>query len=245
MESRSLCILGACRNVEAYLPQVLENLNTIASWWKECKIVVYENDSTDQTPHILAEWKASGGHREVVQESNLEQRYPMRTDRLAYIRNRLLHYIPPTFDYVFMVDMDDVFTKPIQKSSFEACFTVECDVVTADTEGYYDIWALRIPGVLEFDCWQMVYTLMNRGITEQEAKQLAIHDYTTFMNSLTTPIIVHSAFNAGALFKVSAIRSCCRFLGSVDGREICEHVPFQNCIRSHGARILFHPEFKL
>lgn len=245
MENRSLCILGACRNVEAYLPQVLENLNTIATWWKECKIVVYENDSTDQTSHILSEWKSLGPHREVVQESNLDERYPRRTDRLAYIRNRLLHYIPPTFDYVFMVDMDDIFTKPVQKSSFEACFTVDCDVVTADTDGYYDIWALRIPGVLEVDCWYLVHLLISRGIAEQEAIEMAIQKYNRFMNSLTSPMDVHSAFNGGALFKVSAIHQCCRFLGKLNGIQICEHIPFQNCIRSHGARILFHPEFKL
>ena len=246
MENKTCCIVGACQNVEKFLPQVLENMNTISSWWKECKIVIYENDSTDDTPHILEEWKAQGGHRELVQETGVAARYPHRTERLAYIRNRLLHYVPPSFDYMFMVDMDDVFAKPIRKESFEACFQLKSwDVLTANTDWYYDIWALRVPGMIDFDCWKKYYSLIHSGISEKDALWDAIDQFKERMSKLNQIIIVNSAFNAGALFKVSAIRSCCKFAGRVKDEEICEHVPFQNCLRSHGARILFHPEFKL
>ena len=246
MESKSCCIVGACQNVAGYLPQVLANMNTIASWWRECKIVIYENDSTDDTPRILLEWKNEGGHRELVQETGLAARYPGRTDRLAYIRNRLLHYVPPQFDYMFMVDMDDVFTKPVRKESFEACFQLKSwDVMTANTDWYYDIWALRVPGMIDFDCWKRYYELLRAGYSTKDATWTAIEQYKERMSKLNQIVIVHSAFNAGALYKVSAIRTCCKFVGHVNGNEICEHVPFQACLRSHGARILFHPEFKL
>jgi hypothetical protein len=247
MDTKTLCIVGACQNVEAFLPQVLANLTTISSWWKECKIVIYENDSTDNTSTHLHEWKAKGGHIELVQETNLRQRFPNRVERLAYIRNRLLHYVPPFFDYMFVVDMDDVFAKPVQKASFEACFEVKSwDVMTAATDWYYDIWALRVPGLIEFDCWEEYYRLRRIGISEQRAKFDAIETYKEIMSHQTDTLLVHSAFNAGALYKISTIRSCCRYSGkTLDGKEICEHVPFHTCMRSHGGRILFNPKFKL
>lgn len=246
MDTKTLCIVGTCQNVEPFLSQVLANFTTIASWWKECKIVIYENDSIDNTAALLHEWKSKGGHIEIVQETNLRDRYPNRVERLAYIRNRLLHYVPPFFDYMFMVDMDDLFAKPVQKASFEACFELKSwSVMTAATDWYYDIWALRVPGLIEFDCWQEYYRLQRIGRSEQQAKFDAIEKYREIMSHQKDIVLVHSAFNAGALYKISDIRSCCRFVGKLNGIEICEHVPFQACIRSHGSRILFNPKFKL
>lgn len=249
MDGKSICIVGACKNAEGHLPDVLRNLDTVASWWKEAKIVLFENDSTDKTPEILHAWIAEkGGHREIVQETGLHERITGRTTRLAHIRNRLLYHVPTWFDYVFMVDLDDVFRAPVQKESFESCFRLDnWDVITAMGHAgyYYDVWALRVPGLIESDCWQDVYRLRNSGMSNEEAVDTAISKCNRFMNAVTEPIVVHSAFNVGMLMKVSTIHPCCRYSGNVNGWEICEHVPFQTCLRSHGARIIFNPNFKL
>lgn len=247
METKTLCIVGACKNAAAFLPILLPKLTTIASWWKECKIVIYENDSTDETSELLHAWKALGGHIDIVQETNLDTRYPSRVERLAYIRNRLLHYVPSFFDYMLMVDLDDVFLAPPSKEAFESCFTLKSwDVMTANGRGsYYDIWALRVPGLIEFDCWTRYYQLLRQGVPKQQATYEAIEKYKDIMATMNQILPVFSAFNIGILCKVSAIHPCCRFCASVNGAEICEHVPFQNCLRSHGARILFNPFFRL
>ena len=247
MENKTLCIVGACKDVAPFLPKVLENVDRIASWWKECKIVIFENDSTDGTKQILQEWKEKGGHKELVQETNVSQRYPHPIERLAYIRNRLLHYVPPSYDYMFMVDMDDVFINPVQKESFESCFELKSwDVMTANgVEWYYDIWPLRVPGLIEFDCWKRRHEMVRNGYTEKQANWEAIEKYKEQMFREKQVFPVHSAYNTGALYKVSSIHTCCRFAGSMNGEMICEHVPFQNCLRSHGARILFNPNFRL
>lgn len=249
METKTLCIVGACQNVEEFLPQVLENFDTIASWFKECKIVIFENDSTDNTPRMLDEWKQKGGHKTILTETNVSMRIPHRIERLAYIRNRLLYHVPPFFDYMFMVDMDDVFAKPIQKKSFESCFKIEdqWDIVTANTEDYYDIYALRVPGLIEFDCWDRYYELQRRhGMSEPHAKVEAIEKYKHIMTDVKECMYLYSAFNAGILCRISSIHTCCRFSHMNENKQVvCEHVPFQNCIRSHGGRILFNPNFKL
>lgn len=245
MQDKTCCIVGACQNVEKYLPQVLANLNMIATWWKECKIVIYENDSTDDTSRMLQEWKNEGGHRELVQETNLALRYPNRIERLAYIRNRLVCYVPPNFDYMLMIDMDDVFVNPVRKESFDACFEVkDWDVITARCDyGYYDIWPLRVPGLIEFDCWERSRQLVQMGMSMKDANWTAIEKYKEHMANIKEVTAVHSAFNVAALYSVKAIHRCCKFAGNVNGKPICEHVPFQNCLRSHGARIFFQPKF--
>lgn len=251
MDTKTLCILGAARNVAGSLPAVLANIATIASWWKECKIVIYENDSVDTTSTLLHEWKDSAVHPhiEIVQETNLNERFPNRTQRMAYIRNRLLCYIPPSFDYMFMVDMDSVFSHPVEKSSFESCFSVASwDVMTAKgaTTEYYDVWALRIPGILEADCWQTFNALLSRGMNRSDATREAVSKYNRFMDAQSDILLIHSGFNIGAIYKVPAIRTCCRYSGwNLDRTEGCEHVSFHRCIRSHGSRILFNPNFKL
>ena len=257
METKTLCIVGACRNAAKFLPTVLPKLDMIASWWKECKVVIYENDSTDETSALLHAWKDAGHPIEIVQERNLDWRYPTRIERLAYIRNQLLGFVPPSFDYMLMVDLDDVFLSPPSKPAFESCFALtNWDVMTADSvSDYYDLWALRIPGGLDFDCWVRVRQLVRQGLSQAQAQDEAIEKYRVQMNKITEPTPVHSAFNIGILCKVSAIRPCCRFRSTVydqlqpwlppEVQLICEHIPFQTCLRSHGARIVFNPHFYL
>lgn len=252
MEQSTICILGACKNSEPFLPDVLDNIKVISSWFKECRVVIYENDSTDRTHEMLMEWvslREHNVHRQVISESNLNARFPGRTVRLAHIRNTLLHHIPPGFDYFMMVDLDDVFTHPVRKESFDSCFEMKdkWDVVTANGYGgYYDIWALRVPGVIEFDCWQRYYELIRSGkYTQKQATYEAIEKFKDYMHGVKEPMYVDGAFNVAMISKVSILRPCCRYSGVADNISCCEHYPFQKCLRSHGARILFNPNFRL
>jgi hypothetical protein len=155
MENASLCILACGRNIEPYLDKVLSNFATIESWFKKTKIVIFENDSVDNTHDILKKW-SNGITKLLLTESNLLQKIPLREYRLAYIRNILLEHIPPTYDYFMMVDIDDVFVTPVNKQSFESCFQLDnWDIITANSyRKYYDIYALRIPNVIDYNCWK-------------------------------------------------------------------------------------------
>lgn len=252
MENIRVCILGGCKNAEPFLPGVLANLTLVSSWFKECRVVIYENDSTDRTHEMLDEWASEKGHnihRQIIKETNLNDRYPDRTIRLAYIRNTLLCHIPPGFDYFMMVDLDDVFSRPVKKESFESCFAMRdaWDVVTANgLDEYYDIWPLRIPGVIEFDCWQKYYEMWrSKKYTQAEATYEAIEKFKDYMRDVDKPMYVDGAFNIAMISKVSIIRPCCRYAGIDKGESCTEHYPFQKCLRSHGARIMFNPNFRL
>jgi len=250
MKDKSICIVGCCMNVEKYLPEVLANLETIEPWWKESKVVIFENDSVDDTNKIIKEWaKKKPGQRIIVTEYNLNNRIADRVERLAYIRNRLLEYVPTFFDYFMMIDLDNVFTTPVSKESFDSCFALDnWDVITAVSYGnkYYDIWPLRIPGIIEFDCWREYYKLWRSGkYSQQEATTEAIEKFKDLVPTFTKPVVVYSAFNTAMLAKVSTLHRCCKYNNRDGGQMVCEHVPFQNCLRSHGARIVLNPNFRL
>jgi hypothetical protein len=255
MDQASVCIIGACRDIEPYIYSVLNNITTICSWWGSSQVVIFENDSKDATSAILRDWISLCDNRILVQESNLDAVYPLRTARLAYIRNKLLKYVTPSFDYMLIIDMDDIFTWPVKKESFDSCFYFEnWDVITANSNycktwhrnGYYDIWALRVPNVIDFDCWDNHTMLLHRGYTYEVALQKLVIKYMDFMNMIKVPINVNSAFNGAIICKVSFILPCCQFVGlepTHDNGMVCEHISFQNCLRSHGARIVYNPEF--
>ena len=71
METYKLCILCCGRNVEQYLPTVFSNFSTIDTWFKETLIVVFENDSSDNTHQLLKNWsnnknKTSSEHKNAM-----------------------------------------------------------------------------------------------------------------------------------------------------------------------------------
>lgn len=255
MDQASLCIVGACRDIEPYIHIVLANITTICSWWHSSQVVIFENDSKDATPTLLREWISLSDNRILIQESNLDALYPLRTQRLAYIRNKLVKSVSPSFDYLLMIDMDDIFNWAVKKESFDSCFDIEnWDVITANSNyckiwhrnGYYDIWALRLPNIIEFDCWDHHTMLLHRGYTYEIALQKLVIKYMDYMNMIKVPINVNSAFNGAMICKVSFIKPCCEFIGLEPAHAngmICEHVSFQNCLRSHGARIVYNPDF--
>ena len=52
-------------------------------------------------------------------------------------------------------------------------------------------------------------------------------------------IEVESAFGGAVVYKLSSIPLECRYLGKKEnGAEICEQVPFNNCIKNQGVKYL-------
>ena len=264
MENYKICIIACGINIQPYLDKVLSNFSTIETWFQETKIVVFENDSVDNTREILTKW-SNGTNKVLLTEDNLIIKIPSRTERLAYIRNKLLDHIPAEYDYFMMVDIDDVFIRPVEKKSFESCFQLEnWDIITANSYiKYYDIYALRIPNVIDYDCWKRINELIvYRNYKVSTAFDECITYFEHFMMNIKAPLYVDSAFNIAILGKVKSLQPCCKYsssLSHVPKKKLlkifqridyipvyeCEHIAFHKCIRSHGGKILFNPDFKL
>jgi len=82
--------------------------------------------------------------------------------RLAHGRNKILEKAKELnkngeYTYLIMLDMDDVNSSGTFVDSIESCFKYnydDWDVLTGNQKDkYYDIWALRKSGYIDYDCW--------------------------------------------------------------------------------------------
>ena len=78
-------------------------------------------------------------------------------------------------------------------------------------------------------------------MSESEADNKYIHVFDKFDTGQR--LEVDSAFGGIAIYKVSIIGDC-KYIGSYDdGTELCEHVPFHQCIKENGGKIYINTDF--
>jgi len=233
----STIVCGCTKNSSSYIEKHLSLLYSMSPFFEKFKMMIYENNSTDNTREILEEFKKKHILFDYVSENiNLS----IRSQILAHGRNTLLNYISG-YEYMIMVDLDDVIAtfKPSQlKYLFE---TRDWDALFANCLGkYYDIWALRIKKawmpecpfeMIDYDCWEMAKYKSKSIISKHQIQIPTTHGL----------IPVDSAFGGFGIYRVSAIKHA-KYNGiKNDGKIVCEHVEFHNQLK--GARLFICPKF--
>ena len=141
------CICGPVKNCGPYLKKVLANIEKICSLFDDYKIVIYYDDSNDNTLELLKEYQNHNSRLFIY--INKEELSQYRTFRIAKGRNMCLSYIKENhtnFPYFIMMDMDCVNSKgkvnvePIKKILNRD----DWDAVSFNKPVYYDLWALSI-----------------------------------------------------------------------------------------------------
>lgn len=217
MKGISLVICGIARNDGETLPRTIRRLEKTGRLFRDYRVVVFENDSTDRTPALLRQWEAENDRVMILSESLLDLpvlssgRFPL----LAYCRNRYLDYLKGSrdlggFEYVMVVDMDlkGGWSLDGLASSFAE---TGWDAMAANSIGYhnlrrtyYDKLALQPQSVLKTG---LFYRLCGEGWQFRRNGPLAP---------------VRSAFGGLCLYRREALLSR-RYSGSFGGRETCEH----------------------
>lgn len=276
---RSITVVGAVRNGEKFLDRILNNILQIVSqhFGDQYRIIIYENDSTDRTRELLLAWQTRGqqrvagsrhqnyatailpDHLSLILEDGLDRRFPYRTQRLAYIRNRLLKEALSTSSqsnsYLLITDMDDVNGETTDiATTFHNIFDFSdnsiWDVQTIhQRKHYYDIWALRKRGHLESDCWQNYFRDVQSGVDPTAAHQAHIGKYQTPYKLTKGLIPVTSAFGGAAIYKMDRLKAIPitdlpQYVGLTPDHkgEICEHVAFHEALTNqHKFRIFINP----
>ena len=141
------CICGTVRNCAPYLKKVFENIEKIGTLFNDYAIVLYYDESTDDTLNILKEYQNKNAKLIFYENKTLISRF--RTHRLAVGRNYCLDYVRKNrnhFPYFIMMDMDDVNCKDINLNVLKAALIrYDWDGLSFNTyPKYYDIWALSI-----------------------------------------------------------------------------------------------------
>ena len=78
---------GTARDIEKFLKNTIKKLEMISEIFQKYQIIIYENDSKDNTLNILNNWKNNNKNIEIISEKNVSG---LRTQRLAHGRNILL-----------------------------------------------------------------------------------------------------------------------------------------------------------
>jgi len=243
LRGKRIAFLGTARSCAAALPASITKLRELGALFAHHEIHVYENDSTDTTGALLDHY-ARDGLLHAMREQGVAARMPLRTERLAYGRNKLLDHVlgRGPFDYIAWADLDGLVGERFSTDGFLSNFRFEeawDAVFPLSWPLYYDLWALREPTVCPDDyVWSGLHTLNAALFAGRE-----IHAATQQLapGRVAGWVPVQSAFGGFGLYKAAVVAQG-RYTGLVDGREVCEHVPYHDLLVKAGARLYLNPQ---
>jgi hypothetical protein len=250
----SIVIAGTCKNVSKYFNKTKENIMKVARRFKSYKIVIVENDSTDNTRELLREWQSQDKNvRVVVFDKLYTDKVKHRTEVLAYCRNVCIQEIKTLdtkeYPYTLMVDMDDVLQS--DKFSFNGVYSCIQEMEKDSTLGalgavvdgpYYDIFALRNKEC-NYNCWEMVFKHKDELTWDGAVEKYVNSHKKNYSSSEVSTIEVESMFGGASVYR-NDVWLKVKYSGTTsDGKEVCEHVPMNAMIKSLGYKVALNPSF--
>ncbi len=242
-------IVGCARNIDKHLNNTKEKLLMLKSLFKSAKIIIYENDSIDNTLNILKEWEQDNLIT-LITEKNVPGK---RTQRIAHGRNILLkEALKNKFDLLLVIDLDDVIAK-LDRNSIRSSFNMTEDwaaVGANQLERYYDLWALRTyDNWMNYDCWECVRKY--KKYLNPIATYNCVESKYRNIPQTSKPIQVKSCFGGLTIYKRKYLDGCTYGTGlnkqfneqnNEEYNEVCEHVLFNQCIINNGGKIYINPK---
>jgi hypothetical protein len=253
LSRRRAVFTGVARNCAEHLPGVLENLARFAALYADASFVVAISDCADETRSLLERWMV-GRRGTVVDLGILAERLPLRTERIAFARNACLDEIRRSeaadYDHLVVADLDDVMASPVSAASFrEAADWLDGEAARAGafanaTPRYYDIWALRHDVWCAGDCWHAIW-YRDPGESFEAAKFREAFGRQIVIPTALPPIKVRSAFGGLGVYKMGHALAA-RYCGiDGQGREVSEHVAFNEDIGRAGGELCIFPPLQV
>ena len=263
---QSIVFAGCARNCQSYLPAVLNNIERIRSLFATSAMLVCENDSTDNTRDILADWGRSAPNFTLLNLDGLGQT-PWPNLRLEFARNTLLDNIRSwpslrSHELLLVLDFDDVNANDLDLNQLSGALewmTAQDDVAAIFPNqvggNYYDMWALRHKTLCPTDIWEDVADYQRLHQCDDETAFAAVFKTREF--SLPTdaaPLEVDSAFGGFGAYRLDyVLRNPNPYLGqktkviqdagtiAIVRWQQCEHVHFHAGLRSLGGKLFIIP----
>jgi glycosyltransferase involved in cell wall biosynthesis len=244
LAGKKIAFLGLARDCASRILHSIEKLSELGGYFEQYRIFVFENDSIDGTDLILKELSL-GGYLNLIQEIGLSEIMPLRTERLGYARNALLDLVSgdENLDYICWADLDGLVDHRFSNDGFLSNFKLEAvwDCVFPTTAPhYYDIWALR-EKIICPDDYILAETIKYNGVLNPGfVPHIAVGKLAS--NNLLGWFRVDSAFGGMGIYK-HRYAKLARYCGFMNGREVCEHVPYNLALRDRGAKMYINPSF--
>jgi hypothetical protein len=246
MINKRLIISGTCKNGENHLPKIFENIKFISTLFKETRCVFSESDSTDKTFELMKNFN-SVIPTDAVSLGSLSHTLPYRVQRIVAGRSAYLDIVESKysdFDLLLCLDLDEVNIEPITEEAITSCFKFdEWDMMTANHgHKYYDLWALRHPIWMPFDCWEM-YHHHPKFFTKEYAYNFFIGSRFIHIDENLPFIQVYSAFGGAAFIKIKSINGSRPFPFNSRGEEQADWPSFCSKLNGGKPKIYINPKF--
>ena len=242
----SVVICGLARNNETILKKNIPKIEALGNLFKSYKIVIFENDSVDDTRNLIHEWKEENPNVILLdcpeKECKLKESlmYDLgalsksRIDKMTNFRNRYLDYVKENYsNYKYMLVMDLDLEGSI---SFDGLLD---SLGHDDWDGICINGRCPVPGSFGFStmaydslAYQAKGDNTNYQITSQTlVKKLAELNLKLSTNDL---VAVNSAFNGAAIYKMSSIQNA-----TYSNYANCEHIGFHRSMALSGCDKIF------
>lgn len=232
MSESRVVLCGLARDVAGVLPRTIARLESLGERFADYQVVIYENDSVDETRATLARWAHRNPRVHVESEVlnapvNPVARCTQRATRMAAYRNRCHDYVRKEcadFDAVIVVDTDlpggwsedgiaDTFGQPGWDFVGSNGIILKRLGMTLDVPLQYDAWAFRL---------------------DDEMSPLTTAAVNAMWWRVGEPMVpVTSCFGGVGVYRTEA------FLSSRYEGWDSEHIPFHAGMRAAGYRRTF------
>lgn len=229
---KNIIICGVCKNIENQLPHSIKIIEKISNLFKNAKIIIYENNSNDNTKQLLTNWSKKNNTVKIISETlnknfleqivinkYIEQHRGnlFKTELIARARNILLDEIfnqdYSKYSDIIMIDMD--FMIEPRYEAFNEIFDskIKWDAVFAygmsnNEKKYWDWYAFR-------DYYEPLGSELLGNWWWYNPKNFNLKNYEPWY-----PVI--SAFGGCGIYKKDSIKGC-RYSGIVND-ELCINV---------------------
>lgn len=260
LKNSSLIICGIVRNAEKGLRTNIPIINALCKHCKDYRIVIYENDSTDNTKRILQDWAETNPERVHVLLNNTDKSLTIpsshevqgnpfyshkRIEKMAALRNKYLEYIAQqgwTSDFLIVVDMD---VAQLSLDGILSSFNSDVDWDAVAAFGYSTSPKLRRR-------YHDTYALCEFGKENipQTEKMISYNaDKYARLCRKEELIRVYSAFGGLTIYKFEAIRGLRYELIDNDDTRVmvrCEHYSICKQMANNGFnKVYINPKMKL
>ncbi len=207
-DEHRIIICGVCRNVSHAVENSIRNIEELGRHFKDYHVVIYENNSTDDTAQKFNSWAQANSHVTFISQTlSKKELRASRTVRIANARNKVLDVVRKqkfdNFRYLVMVDLDFTSDWPIGEIVHSVNQGFDWDSISANgitkSGMYYDRFAFRNkdfpfgPELLDHEFWA----------------ELGPNDSGSWfkLDQVGWPA-VYSAFGGLAIYKTETIRKC-------------------------------------
>jgi hypothetical protein len=230
MSTLRVVFCALARDVTEYLPRTMANIERMGALFADYRVVVFENDSADDTLRQLQSWQAGNDRVHVLSERLGNPRWPPVRDlermrQLACYRNRcrelaIQHFAH--FDHVITLDSD------LLGWSHDGL---------ANTFGHADWDVVASLGLCRWKGRDIFYDCWAFRAVDHPLPHIDVVPVKAMVFPRGTPLIpVLSCFGGLAVYRMEAYRAA-----DYDGTD-CEHVALHNKMRLAGfGRIFLNP----